>query len=226
MRASGAYLAALAAASPAMASYVGFNYGSTFTTGAAKVQSDFEAEFKTAQELVSAPTVFNSARLYTMIVSFCDVLVLFLVFCLLCLSCLVHRLIFTPASRHYQLAHRGHPGCHQHQDQPAPRHVVLRWRRRLCQRACRPQVRHLHIRLQSDWPNCWHLCRLRGSVSHFAHWYHQRREPRRLPRHYCRLHQAGQRRPRQHSSLGCSCRSRRYLDCLGQWFQQCRDRRL
>lgn len=69
MLTSGAYLAALAAASPAMASYAGFNYGSTFTTGAAKVQSDFEAEFKTAQELVSAPTVFNSARLYTMVVS-------------------------------------------------------------------------------------------------------------------------------------------------------------
>lgn len=69
MLASGAYLAALAAASPAMASHVGFNYGSTFTTGAAKAQSDFEAEFKTAQDLVSAPAVFSSARLYTTIVS-------------------------------------------------------------------------------------------------------------------------------------------------------------
>lgn len=57
------------AAAPAMAAYAGFNYGSTFTTGAAKVQSDFESEFKTAQSLISAPTVFNSARLYTMIVS-------------------------------------------------------------------------------------------------------------------------------------------------------------
>lgn len=56
-------------ASPAMAAYVGFNYGSTFTTGAAKVQSDFETEFTTAQGLVSAPRVFSSARLYTMIVS-------------------------------------------------------------------------------------------------------------------------------------------------------------
>lgn len=58
-----------ATASPALASYVGFNYGSTFTTGAAKAQSDFEAEFTTAQGLISAPDVFNSARLYTMIVS-------------------------------------------------------------------------------------------------------------------------------------------------------------
>lgn len=68
MISTGAYLAALAAVSPALATYSGFNYGSTFTTGAAKVQSDFEDEFTTAQGLISAPTVFNSARLYTMIV--------------------------------------------------------------------------------------------------------------------------------------------------------------
>lgn len=67
MLSSAAFLAL--AASPVMGSYAGFNYGSTFTTGAAKVQSDFEAEFKTAQGLISAPTVFNSARLYTTIVS-------------------------------------------------------------------------------------------------------------------------------------------------------------
>lgn len=62
-------LVALAAASPVLAVYQGFNYGSTFTTGAAKVQSDFEAEFKTSQGLISAPGVFNSARLYTTVVS-------------------------------------------------------------------------------------------------------------------------------------------------------------
>ena len=74
-------LVAIAAASPALAAYQGFNYGSTFTTGAAKVQSDFEAEFKTAQGLISAPGVFNSARLYTTVVSlllcvvlYCDVM--------------------------------------------------------------------------------------------------------------------------------------------------------
>lgn len=66
MRAPSAYVA-LSAASPALAAYAGFNYGSTFTTGAAKVQSDFESEFTTAQGLISAPTVFNSARLYTMV---------------------------------------------------------------------------------------------------------------------------------------------------------------
>lgn len=62
-------LVALVATSPALAAYVGFNYGSTFTTGAAKVQSDFEAEFTTAQGLLTAPDDFNSARLYTMVVS-------------------------------------------------------------------------------------------------------------------------------------------------------------
>ncbi|KAK3943800.1 GPI-anchored cell wall beta-1,3-endoglucanase [Diplogelasinospora grovesii] len=61
-------MVALAAALPsAMAAYAGFNYGSTFTTGAAKEQSDFEAEFKTSQGLVGAPGVFTSARLYTMV---------------------------------------------------------------------------------------------------------------------------------------------------------------
>ncbi|POS79209.1 GPI-anchored cell wall beta-1,3-endoglucanase EglC [Diaporthe helianthi] len=61
-----ASLVALVAASPAaLAAYQGFNYGSTFTSGAAKVQSDFEEEFTTSQGLISAPGVFNSARLYT-----------------------------------------------------------------------------------------------------------------------------------------------------------------
>ncbi|KXJ92375.1 glycoside hydrolase superfamily [Microdochium bolleyi] len=44
----------------------GFNYGSTFTTGAAKSQSDFEAEFRTAAQL-EGTSGFTSARLYTMI---------------------------------------------------------------------------------------------------------------------------------------------------------------
>lgn len=66
MRAPSPYVALLSA-SPALAAYAGFNYGSTFTTGAPKGQSDFEAEFTTAQGLISAPTVFNSARLYTMV---------------------------------------------------------------------------------------------------------------------------------------------------------------
>lgn len=65
---SSAALLALAA-SPAMGAYVGFNYAATFTTGAVKVQSDYETEFKAAQALVSAPQTFSSARLYTMIVS-------------------------------------------------------------------------------------------------------------------------------------------------------------
>ncbi|KAH7630664.1 glycoside hydrolase superfamily [Sordaria sp. MPI-SDFR-AT-0083] len=62
-------LAALAATlSTAMGAYQGFNYGSSFTNGAAKQQSDFETEFRTAQGLVGAPAGgFTSARLYTMI---------------------------------------------------------------------------------------------------------------------------------------------------------------
>lgn len=64
-------LAALAATvSTVMGAYQGFNYGSSFTNGAAKQQVDFEAEFRTARGLVSAPAGgFTSARLYTMIVS-------------------------------------------------------------------------------------------------------------------------------------------------------------
>ncbi|KAI5919911.1 glycoside hydrolase superfamily [Camillea tinctor] len=54
----------LALASTASASLMGFNYGSTFTTGAAKVQSDFEAEFTTAANL-KGTSGFTSARLYT-----------------------------------------------------------------------------------------------------------------------------------------------------------------
>lgn len=62
-------LALAVATSPALGAYVGFNYGSTFTNGAIKAQADFEAEFKAAQALVTAPQTFSSARLYTMVVS-------------------------------------------------------------------------------------------------------------------------------------------------------------
>jgi len=47
--------------------YKGFNYGSTFTDGSAKTQTDFEEEFSAAKNLVGA-SGFTSARLYTMIV--------------------------------------------------------------------------------------------------------------------------------------------------------------
>ena len=50
------------------AAYQGFNYGSTFTDGSAKSQSDFQTEFTTAKNLVGT-SGFTSARLYTMIVS-------------------------------------------------------------------------------------------------------------------------------------------------------------
>lgn len=67
-----ARFAALAATvSSSLAAYQGFNYGSTFTTGAPKMQADFEALFTTAQGLIGAPGGgFNSARLYTMVVGY------------------------------------------------------------------------------------------------------------------------------------------------------------
>lgn len=70
MRTTTSLVALAATFSSAAAVYQGFNYGSTFTTGAAKQESDFEAEFKNAQGLVGAPAGgFTSARLYTTIVS-------------------------------------------------------------------------------------------------------------------------------------------------------------
>ncbi|KAI0150391.1 glycoside hydrolase family 17 protein [Xylariaceae sp. FL1272] len=60
---SSALLLALASVASAK---LGFNYGSTFTTGAAKQQSDFEDEFTTAANLKGAKG-FTSARLYTMV---------------------------------------------------------------------------------------------------------------------------------------------------------------
>lgn len=66
MRAAIAGLLALAAT--ASAAIKGFNYGSTFSNGAPKQQSDFEAEFSAAQKLAGAPG-FTSARLYSMVQS-------------------------------------------------------------------------------------------------------------------------------------------------------------
>lgn len=57
-----------ALASAASATKLGFNYGSTFTTGAAKMQSDFENEFTTAANLKGTKG-WTGARLYTMVVS-------------------------------------------------------------------------------------------------------------------------------------------------------------
>lgn len=56
------------AVSSASAVYTGFNYGDKLSDGSVKQQSDYEAEFSTAQNLVGA-SGFNSARLYTSIVS-------------------------------------------------------------------------------------------------------------------------------------------------------------
>ncbi|KAK5107818.1 hypothetical protein LTR62_000632 [Meristemomyces frigidus] len=59
--------AALSAASTASAAVIGFNYGNTFTNGAVKAQSDYEAEFNAAKALAGTNGDFTSARLYTMI---------------------------------------------------------------------------------------------------------------------------------------------------------------
>ncbi|KAH6664768.1 glucan 1,3-beta-glucosidase [Plectosphaerella plurivora] len=60
-------VALMAAVSSVSAAYQGFNYGNTFTNGAAKSQQDFEAEFRAAANLAGTNGDFTSARLYTMI---------------------------------------------------------------------------------------------------------------------------------------------------------------
>ncbi|MCJ1433875.1 hypothetical protein MMC27_003240 [Xylographa pallens] len=55
-------------ATTSAAALQGFNYGSTFTDGSAKMESDYQSEFTTAQNLVGT-SGFTSARLYTMIQS-------------------------------------------------------------------------------------------------------------------------------------------------------------
>lgn len=62
-------IALSAALSTANAAFQGFNYGAAFTNGAVKLQSDFEQEFEDAHNLKGTNGAFDSARLYTMIVS-------------------------------------------------------------------------------------------------------------------------------------------------------------
>jgi glucan endo-1,3-beta-D-glucosidase len=59
-------LALVASSSLVSAAFKGFNYGSTFTNGAAKQQTDFESAFKAAKSLQGAPG-YTSARLFTTI---------------------------------------------------------------------------------------------------------------------------------------------------------------
>jgi glucan endo-1,3-beta-D-glucosidase len=80
-----ATLLTAALASAASATKLGFNYGSTFTTGAAKMQSDFENEFTTAANLKGTKG-WTSARLYTMVVSL-GLHTPYLVLALPCLPC-------------------------------------------------------------------------------------------------------------------------------------------
>ncbi|KAM3496929.1 hypothetical protein MY10362_009702 [Beauveria mimosiformis] len=57
--------AAAVASAAANSNYLGFNSGSTLADRSAKFKKDFEAEFKTAQNLYGAPGKFNAVRLYT-----------------------------------------------------------------------------------------------------------------------------------------------------------------
>jgi glucan endo-1,3-beta-D-glucosidase len=63
---SSTLLALVASSSLASAAFKGFNYGASFTNGAVKRQSDYEAEFNAAKSLRGAPG-FTSARLFTTI---------------------------------------------------------------------------------------------------------------------------------------------------------------
>ena len=67
MLTSGLFAFAASLATTSAAALQGFNYGSTFTDGSPKMESDYASEFTTAQNLVGT-TGFTSARLYTMIV--------------------------------------------------------------------------------------------------------------------------------------------------------------
>lgn len=62
-------LAFAASLSTALAAQQGFNYASSFSSGAARQQSDFQTDFTNAKGLAGTNGGFTSARLYTMIVS-------------------------------------------------------------------------------------------------------------------------------------------------------------
>ncbi|KAJ1333988.1 glucan endo-1,3-beta-D-glucosidase [Microdochium nivale] len=75
MRVSALTVAAgvLAASSGAAAqNYLGFNSGATLPDQSAKFEADFEAEFRTAQNLVNSPGTFNAVRLYTNIQAYSE----------------------------------------------------------------------------------------------------------------------------------------------------------
>ncbi|KAH7026610.1 glycoside hydrolase superfamily [Microdochium trichocladiopsis] len=74
MRASAVTLAAglFAASAVSAENYLGFNSGATLPDNSAKFEKDFEAEFRTAQNLVNAPGTFNAVRLYTNIQAYSE----------------------------------------------------------------------------------------------------------------------------------------------------------
>jgi glucan endo-1,3-beta-D-glucosidase len=72
MRVSAAAVASTLAAGASAQNYLGFNSGATKADRSAKFKADFEAEFKTAQNLEGAPGTFNAVRLYTNIQAYSE----------------------------------------------------------------------------------------------------------------------------------------------------------
>jgi glucan endo-1,3-beta-D-glucosidase len=72
MRPSSALAASALAVGVSAKNYLGFNSGSTLADRSAKFKADFEAEFKTAQNLEGAPGTFNAVRLYTNIQAYSE----------------------------------------------------------------------------------------------------------------------------------------------------------
>lgn len=62
--------AAAAISTASAGSIQGMNVGSTDSSGAARDQANFQTYFSTSKNLEGTNNAFNSARLYTMIVSF------------------------------------------------------------------------------------------------------------------------------------------------------------
>jgi hypothetical protein len=125
--------------------YKGFNYGSTFTDGSAKVQSDFQKEFNVAKNLVGA-TGFTSARLYTMIV--CIPSKPNLHMCSLQTSeHLLTDLVYV-ASRNKLNSYRSHSSSDRRRDIPSSWNMGIRWTRRCDERDLGSESRCPNIRHQ------------------------------------------------------------------------------
>ncbi|KAL2271974.1 hypothetical protein VTJ83DRAFT_1345 [Remersonia thermophila] len=72
MRPTTALFASVLASGASAENYLGFNSGATLPDYSAKFKKDFEAEFRTAQNLENAPGTFNAVRLYTNIQAYSE----------------------------------------------------------------------------------------------------------------------------------------------------------